>query len=56
MPIFLFSIRISPESEVELQEVVAPDFASAVQALATTCPGVQVLKLEGVYAHSPPHA
>lgn len=48
MPVYVFRIQVAPDSEPELKEIVAPDFVSAVQALATWCPGVHILKLEGI--------
>lgn len=56
MPIFLFTVQVNPASQVELKEVAAPDFVKAVQTLAAWRPGIHILKLEGVYTHSPAHA
>ncbi|MFQ5961924.1 MAG: hypothetical protein ACE5MG_11055 [Candidatus Methylomirabilales bacterium] len=56
MPLFLFSVRVTPASETELQEVAAPDLTTAVQTLAAWHPGIHILKLEGVYAYSPAYA
>lgn len=56
MPLFLFSVRATPASETELQEVAAPDFTTAVQTLAEWHPGIHILKLEGVYVHSHAYA
>jgi len=56
MAIFLFSVRVSPGSETELEEVAAPDFTKAVQALAAWRPGIHILKLEGVYIDSHAYA
>jgi hypothetical protein len=56
MPIFLFSVRVTPASGAELQEVAAPDFTTAIQTLAAWRPGIHILKLEGVYTNSPAYA
>lgn len=56
MPIFLFRVKVTPESEAELKEVAAPDFTKAIQTLAAWRPGVHILKFEGVFAHTPAHA
>lgn len=56
MPIFLFRVKFTPESEAELKEVAAPDFTKAVQALAAWRPGIHILKLEGVYIDSHAYA
>ncbi|MFQ5803783.1 MAG: hypothetical protein ACE5JQ_12875 [Candidatus Methylomirabilales bacterium] len=56
MPIFLFSVKVTQLSEAELKEVSAPDFLEAVQTLAAWHPGIQILKLEGVYTHAPAYA
>jgi hypothetical protein len=56
MTIFLFRVKVTPESEAELKEVAAPDFTKAVQTLAAWRPGIHILKLEGVCAGTPAHA
>ncbi|MFQ5848326.1 MAG: hypothetical protein ACE5IQ_11740 [Candidatus Methylomirabilales bacterium] len=56
MPIFVFRVKATPGAEAELKEVAAPDFAKAIQTLATWRPGIHVLKLEGIYTHVPAHA
>lgn len=56
MPIFVFSVKVTQLSEPELKEVSAPDFLKAVRTLAAWRPGIQILKLEGVYTNSPVHA
>lgn len=56
MPLYFFSVQETPDSKVELKEVAAPDFVRAVQALAVWRPGVNILKLEGVWTHRPAHA
>lgn len=56
MPLYFFQVQATPYSEVELKEVAAPDFVRAVQALAASCPGINILKLEGVWAKAPAHA
>lgn len=56
MPIFIFRVKVTPESEVELKEVAALDFTKAVQTLAAWRPGVHILKFEGVFVHAPAHA
>lgn len=56
MPIFVFSVKVTQLSESELKEVSAPDFLKAVRTLAAWRPGIQILKLEGVYTNSPVHA
>lgn len=56
MPMFLFMVQVTPDSEAELTEVSAPDFLKAVQTLAAWCPGIHILKLEGVCTHPPGHA
>lgn len=56
MPIFLFRVKVTAESEAELKEVAAPDFTKAVQTLAAWRPGIHILKFEGVFAHTPAHA
>lgn len=48
MPTFFLRIQINPESEPELKEACAPDFLAAVQTLAGWCPGVHIIKREGV--------
>ena len=37
-PIFVFSVQTSPGAEIEVEEVAAPDFVKAVQALAAKYP------------------
>lgn len=56
MPLFIFSVKITPASEPELKEVMAPDFVQAVQILAGWRPGIHILKLEGIFSQSLPHA
>ena len=56
MPIFFFSVKVTPASETELKEVAAPDFVRAVQTLAAWRPGIHILKLEGIHTGSPAHA
>lgn len=56
MPMFLFRVKVTPASEVELTEVAAPDFVTAVQTLAAWRPGIHILRLEGVYTYSPAYA
>ncbi len=56
MPIFLFNVKETPVSEAELKEVSAPDFLRAVQTLAAWHPGIQILRLEGIYTNSPAYA
>ncbi len=48
MPVFVFRIQVAPNAAPELKEIVASDFVAAVQALAAWCPGVHILKLEGI--------
>jgi hypothetical protein len=48
MAVYVFRIQVAPDAESELKEIAAPDFVSAVQALAAWCPGVHILKLEGI--------
>lgn len=48
MPTFYFTVQLSPNVEPELREVSAPDFLKAVQTLAAWCPGIHIIKLEGV--------
>lgn len=48
MPVYVFRIQVAPDVESELKEIIAPDFVAAVQALAAWCPGVHILKLEGI--------
>ena len=55
-PIFLFRVQTTPDSDPELREVAAPDFLEAVQTLARWCPGVHILKLEGICTIPPGHA
>ena len=50
MTLYVFRIQVDPDAEVELKEVAAPDFATAVQTLAAWCPGVHIHKLEGICA------
>jgi hypothetical protein len=40
MPIFFFSVKVTPSSEAELKKVATPDFLNAVQTLATWHPGI----------------
>lgn len=56
MPLYFIWVQETPDSEAELKEVSAPDFLRAVQALAAWRPGINILKLEGVWADSPAHA
>ena len=56
MPIFLFTVKVTSESETELKEVAAPDFTKAVQTLAAWRPGIHILKFEGIFVNSPAHA
>lgn len=56
MPVYLFSVQGTLGSKVQLMEVAAPDFIRAVQALAAWHPGVNILKLEGVWVHRPAYA
>jgi hypothetical protein len=56
MPIFVFSVKVTPDSEAELKEVAAPDFTRAVQTLAAWRPGIHILKFEGVFTQSLAHA
>jgi hypothetical protein len=56
MPIFFFSVKVTPASETELKEVAAPDFVRAVQTLAAWRPGIHILRLEGIHTSSPGHA
>ena len=56
MPIFFFSVKVTPASETELKEVAAPDFVRAVQTLAAWRPGIHILRLEGIHTGSPAHA
>jgi hypothetical protein len=48
MPLYVFRIQVAPDAEPELKEIAAVDFVTAVQALATWCPGVHIIKLEGI--------
>lgn len=56
MPLYFFSVQATPDAKVELTEVAAPDFVRAVQALAAWRPGINILKLEGVWADRPAYA
>ncbi len=56
MPVFLFRVKVTSESETELKEVAAPDFTKAVQTLAAWRPGIHILKFEGIFVNSPAHA
>ncbi len=56
MPIFVFRVKVTPESEAELKEVAAPDFTKAVQTLSAWRPGIHILKFEGVFAGIPAYA
>lgn len=56
MPTYFFSVKITSASETELKEVAAPDFVRAVQTLAVWCPGIHILRLEGIHTGSPAHA
>ncbi len=56
MPLYFFRVQATPDSTVELKEVTAPDFVRAVQALAAWRPGINILKLEGIWANRPAHA
>lgn len=56
MPLYFFQVREAQGSKVELKEVSAPDFVRAIEALAAWCPGIQILKLEGIWASRPAHA
>lgn len=56
MPMYFFSVEAAPDAGVELVEVSAPDFMKAIQTLASWCPGVHILKLEGICSGSPGHA
>ncbi len=51
-----FQVQATPDSKVELKEVAAPDLVRAVQALAAWYPGINILKLEGIWANRPAHA
>ncbi len=48
MPIYVFRIQVAPDAEPELKEIAAVDFVPAVQTLAAWCPGVHIIKLEGI--------
>jgi hypothetical protein len=48
MPIYVFRIQVAPDAEPELKEIAAVDFVTAVQTLAAWCPGVHIIKLEGI--------
>jgi hypothetical protein len=56
MQIFFFTVKVGPNAETELQEVAAADFVQAVQVLAAWCPGIEILKLEGIHTGSLGHA
>ena len=56
MPLYFFQVRATPASQVELKEISAPDFVGAVQALAAWCPGIQIVRLEGIWVNRPAHA
>jgi len=56
MTIFFFSVKVTPTAETELKEVAAPDFLEAVQTLPAWCPGIHILKFEGIHTGSPAHA
>lgn len=56
MPFYFFLVQATPDGTVELKEVTAPDIIRAVQALAAWRPGINILKLEGVWADRPAHA
>jgi len=56
MPLYFFQVQATPDSKVELKEVVAPDFVRAVQALGAWSPGINILKLEGVWTNRPAYA
>jgi hypothetical protein len=56
MGLYFFRVQATPDSKVELKEVVAPDFVRAVQALGAWSPGINILKLEGVWANRPAYA
>jgi len=49
MPIFFFSVKITPAAETEFEEVAAPDLFMAVQILAAWRPGIHIVRLEGVH-------
>ncbi len=56
MPLYFFQVQATPDAKVELKEVTAPDFVRAAQALAAWRPGINILKLEGIWANRPAHA
>jgi hypothetical protein len=56
MPLYFFSVQATPDAKVELKEVAAQDFVRAVQALAAWRPGINILKLEGVWVDRPAYA
>ncbi len=56
MPSFFFRVQATPESEVELAEVSAPDLHTALEALVDWLPGLHRLELEGIWTHPPGHA
>lgn len=48
MPVYVFRIQVASDAEPELKEIAALDFVTAVQVLAMWCPGIHILKLEGI--------
>lgn len=56
MPTFVFTVKITPLSETEIQEVSASDFVAAVETLAACHPGIHIVKLEGICTQSPAFA
>jgi len=56
MPIFFFSVKVTPTSETELKEVAVPDFLKAVQTLAAWRPGIHIVSFEGFYEGTIGHA
>jgi hypothetical protein len=56
MPVFFFTVKVTPTSESELTEVAAADFLQAVQTLAAWSPGIHILTLEGIHTGSPAHS
>ena len=56
MPLYFFRVQATPDAKVELKEVAAPDFVRAVQALAAWCPGINILKFEGLWVNPPAYA
>lgn len=48
MMTYVFTVRLRPGEDEEIEEVSAPGLFTAVEMLATVYPGLHLIKFEGI--------